>query len=337
MGVDIKPLLPIQEIELEELAFKKIGIDAYNILHQFLSIIRQRDGTPLKDSEGRVTSHLTGLFYRTINLLEIGIRPVFIFDGEPPAFKHETLKERKKRKEEARKKLKKAKEEGKEKEIRKYAQQVSKLTTPMVKESKRLLKAMGLPYVQAPSEGEAQTAYMNQKGDIWATGSQDFDSLVFGTPKLVRNITITGKRKLPGKQKYVEVHPELIKLQEIFNKHEINQEQFIMIALLIGTDFNEGIEGIGPKKGLKLVKEKESFEEVKAEVGWEAEIKEVFDFFKDPEVDEDYKIEFKKPDKTKIKESLVEDHDFSEDRIEKGIGRIEKARKKRNQTQLGGF
>ncbi|PSH01115.1 MAG: flap structure-specific endonuclease, partial [Nanohaloarchaea archaeon QH_8_44_6] len=159
MGVDLGELVESEDIDFADLNDKEIAIDAMNTLYQFLSIIRQRDGTPLKDSDGNITSHLSGLFYRNINLLEENIRPVFVFDGEMPDLKEKESSKRRKKREEARKEWKKLKEEGKVSEAYSKATQSSKLTGDMIEEAKKLLEAMGIPYIQAPSEGEAQAAF----------------------------------------------------------------------------------------------------------------------------------------------------------------------------------
>lgn len=337
MGVQIKEIVPLKEISLEHLKGKAIAVDAMNILYQFLSIIRQSDGTPLKDSQGRITSHLSGLFYRTSNLIERGIEPIFVFDGEPPELKSETLETRRQIRAEAEEARKKALEEGKEREARKYAQQAARLSDEMVGQSKTLLDSMGVPWVQAPGEGEAQAAKIAQNGDAWATGSQDFDSLLYGSPILVRNMAITGKRKLPGKDQYKEISPEMIELKKLLEEHEIDRRQLIIIGILVGTDYNDGIKGIGPKKSLKLVREEGSLESIiKSEVGEKFEIdpREVERLFLEPNVTEDYRIEWKDPDPEGIKEFLCERHDFSESRIETGIERLRKGAGERAQESL---
>ncbi|MEX2750246.1 MAG: FEN1 family endonuclease, partial [Candidatus Freyarchaeota archaeon] len=193
MGVNLRDLLSFRQIDLKELSGRVIAIDAMNALYQFLAIIRQPDGTSLMDSRGNITSHLSGIFYRTINLLEVGIKPVYVFDGEPPELKLETVEERVKVRREAAKRWEEALEKGDLEEARKFAQASSKLTDEIVEESKRLLEAMGVPYVQAPSEGEAQASYMARRGDAWGVASQDYDSLLYDSPRLVRNLTISGR------------------------------------------------------------------------------------------------------------------------------------------------
>jgi len=327
MGVALGDIVPKHTIGLEELRAKKIALDAYNALYQFLSAIRQPDGTPLMDRQGRITSHLSGLFYRTIRLLEAGVQPVYVFDGNPPELKRKTLEKRTKAREEAEKKWEEALQRGDLEAARKYAQAAHRLTKDMVADAKELLEAMGIPYVQAPSEGEAQAAYMAAKGDVWASGSQDYDSLLFGTPRLIRNLAIVGKRKLPGKDVYVEVHPERIELQEVLDSLGIDRRKLVWIGILIGTDFNEKVPGIGPKRALSLVKEHESLEDIFRAIGYEPNYdwRTVERLFLDPQVTDEYSIRFRPPNREKIMEILVERHDFSPERVERAIKRLEEA------------
>lgn len=324
MGVDISDIVESKEIELSDLRGKSVAIDGYNTLYQFLSIIRQPDGTPLMDRNGRITSHLSGLFYRTVNIMEMGIKPAFVFDGKAPELKGRTILERMERREKAELEWKQAVEAGDMEKARIMSQQSSRLTKDMVDESKQLLTMMGIPCVQAPGEGEAQAAYMALKGAVFASASQDFDSLLFGAPKLVRNLTITGKRKVPRKNIYREVKPEIIELNTVLSALGITREQLIDIGILIGTDFNEGIKNVGPKKALKYIKTYGNLENVMKEM--KIEIKnynEIREIFLKPDVTDNYVLEWKDIDEKGIINFMVNVHDFSEDRV---IGAIEKLR-----------
>ncbi len=333
MGVNLKDLIPREAIvvinDLRELRGKSVAIDAYNALYQFLAAIRQPDGTPLMDSKGRVTSHLSGLFYRTINLIENGLKPVYVFDGKPPEMKAREIQERLSIKEEARRKYEKAVAEGKIEEARRYAQMMSKLTSDMVQDAKKLLSAMGIPWVQAPSEGEAQAAFMASKGDVWAAASQDYDSLLFGAPRLVRNLTISGKRKLPKKNIYVEIKPEVIELNKLLSSLGIDRRQLIDIAILLGTDYNpEGIKGVGPKTAVMLVKTRRNLKEIIKSfpnASFPVDPEEIEKFFLNPPVTKDYKLEWHEPKEEEIFKILVDEHDFSENRVRNAVNRLKKA------------
>lgn len=340
MGVSLTELIITKQIGIEDLAGKKLAIDAQNTIYQFLSIIRDRfTGEPLRDSKGRVTSHLSGLFYRTAKLLENGAEPVFVFDGEPPAFKKTTTEARSRIREEARKKWKEAVKRKDIEAVRRYSQQAAKLTPEMVEESKRLLSFMGVPSIQAPSEAEAQAAFLAKNNQVWGAGSQDWDSLMFGAPRLVRNLTITGRRKVPRKEKYIEVKPELVELEKVLKGLGISQDQLIILGILVGTDYNPGgIKGIGPKTALKLVKENKTLEGVLKQVEWGFKIsaQEILDFFKNPPVEKaEIKPEKFRPEK--VRELLCEEHSFSGERIGSALERMEKSGAGKGQAKLERF
>lgn len=333
MGVNLRELIPPEarrQVELKALKGHVVALDAYNMLYQFLTAIRQPDGTPLMDRMGRVTSHLNGLFYRTISIAEAGVKPVYVFDGKPPEMKRREIEERIRRKEEAARKYRETIDKGRLEEARKYAMQAARLSDDMVHESKELLDAMGIPWVQAPAEGEAQAAYMSRKGDAWAAGSQDYDSLLFGAVRLVRNLAITGRRKLPGRDQYVEVKPEVIELEALLKALGITREQLIVVGILLGTDYNPGgVKGYGPKTALRLVKSvgdplKALKAVPKAEWG-DVDPVIIYEYFLNPPVTDGYKIEFREPDEERIREILVERHDFNPERVERAVERLRKA------------
>lgn len=327
MGVKIGELFKEEKISFDDLHDRVIVIDAYNVLHQFLASIRQRDGTPLKNSRGEITSHLSGLFQRTANLVEARIRPVYSFDGKPHPLKAKTLQEREKRKKQAEKEYIEAIEEGDLEKARSKAQQTSRLTDEMVKQSKDLLDALGIPWVQAPMEGEAQASYMVKKGDAYAAGSQDYDCLLVGAPVLIRNLTSSERRKLPGKEAYAKIYIKQIRLKANLKRIGITHKQLVDMAILIGTDFNDGIRGIGPKKSLSLIKKNGNVENVLATIGAEnppsfEEIKEIRKIFLNPKVTNDYKLEWPGADDEKVLKILCDQHHFKIDRVEPALAKF---------------
>jgi flap endonuclease-1 len=340
MGVKIFELVPAKEIELDSLAGKTLAVDSSLFLYQFLSTIRQRDGSLLMDSKGRVTSHLTGLFSRTIKLMQKQISLVFVFDGKPPELKRAEKERRAGLKQEAEKKYKIAVEKKDVGEMKKYASRTAKLTPEMVEEAKELLTARGVPVVQAPSEGEAQAAHIVNKGEAFAVASQDADSLVFGAARLVKNLAITGRRKKAGKLGYDTVKPELIELQNVLNSLGIDRDQLIALAMLVGTDYNiGGVKGIGPKNGLKLVKKhKKDFEGLFKEAEWGKNFdfpwQEVFGTIKKMPTTDNYSLVQNKIDKERVVKLLVEEHDFSLERVENALDKLLHATKKRQQKGL---
>ncbi len=326
MGVNLRVLLPKTKVDFKSLSGKSVAIDAYNALYQFLAIIRQPDGTPLKDRSGRITSHLSGLFYRTAKLVEIGVKVTYVFDGVPPALKEVELKRRAKVKAEALVKYEKAIREGKMEKARSYAQMTSKLKDYMPNDSKRLLTELGVPWIQAPSEGEAQAAYLTTKGDTNYCGSQDYDSLLFGATVLVRNVTLSGRRKVPRRNVYVEVVPEIMKLDHVLEALEITHEQLIDVAILVGTDFNpEGVKGVGPKTALKLIKKYGSIEEAMPslpDAEFPVEPKRIREIFLNPKVTDNYKLEWNAPNIDGVVDFLCREKDFSEERVRKTLKRM---------------
>jgi len=338
MGVKISKIIPKREIELIELSGKRIAIDTFNVLFQFLASIRQRDtGEPLKDSRGRVTSHLSGLFYRTLKMMDTGIRLIYVFDGKPPEFKKAIIQEREAKRDEAREKWKEAVREGRTEEVILYAQRASRLTDEMIDESKKILDIMGVPWVQAPSEGEAQACQLVAKGNAYAVGSQDIDSLLFGCSKLVRNLSITGRRKLSGQEAWITISPEMIELSKVLSELGITREQLIIMGMLIGTDYNpKGIRGIGPKTALEMVKKHKTLDNVLSQVEWnfKQDPHKIYDFFLNPPVSDDYKLEWKDIDEEKIIELMVEEHDFSRERVENAVKKLEEAKREGAQSRL---
>lgn len=328
MGVNLRVLVPKTTVKLVDLSGKSIAIDAYNALYQFLAIIRQPDGTPLKDTSGRVTSHLSGLLYRTSNLVEMGIKPIYVFDGVPPALKETEIKRRMKAKKEALVKYEQAVKEGRIEEARVYAQATSRLKDYMAEDSKRLLDLMGIPWIQAPSEGEAQAAHLVKRGDAHYCASQDYDSLLFGAPRFVRNVTISGRRKLPRKKVYIEVVPEIVELEQVLKECGITYEQLIDVGILIGTDFNpEGIKGLGPKTALKLVREHGSLENALPHIKnaeFPVEPQRIREIFLHPKVTDNYKIEWKEPDAEDVINFICRERDFSENRVRKTLEKMRK-------------
>ncbi|NVM29847.1 MAG: flap endonuclease-1 [Candidatus Helarchaeota archaeon] len=339
MGVKIKDLLEIEKITFSELKGKIVTVDAANTIYQFLSIIQPTTGLPLMDDKKRITSHLSGIFYRNINLIEKNIKPIYVFDGKPPKLKGRTIKERRAGREDAYKQWKTAIEEGDIEAARKYGQAAHRMTSEIVAESKKLLTAMGIPIVQAPSEGEAQASFMIGKDNIWAVASQDFDSILFGAPRVIRNLSLSERRRIPRTNQYIRVEPELINSSETFQNLKISREQLIDIGILVGTDFNMGIKGVGAKTALKLILKYKDLKTVIKEKAFEfdrteEELEEIRNFFLQPHVHRDYKIEFKKHDPHLIKTILINEHQFSSDRVNKGLKRIEKVRAVKQQRSL---
>ncbi len=327
MGTNIGDIIRAEESSLEALSGRRIAIDAFNTLYQFLSIIRQPDGTPLKDRQGRITSHLSGLFYRNVRLLEHGILPAYVYDGEAPSLKSEEVERRREIRKDAEKEWKKAKAEGRIEDARKAAQASSRLTTDMIEGSKSLLRALGIPVIQAPSEGEALAAQIARENIVWASASQDYDSLLYNCPLMVRNLSITGRRRVARSKRYKTVYPEIINLDMNLKLLGITRSGLIDIGIMVGTDYNDNIPGIGAKTALKLIQKHGDFETAVEAEDLEVdfpyrEIREIF--LHPPEVSVE-KLEWTDPDPEAVRGLLCNLHDFSRNRVNSTLSRLEKA------------
>ncbi len=315
MGLPLKDIVTAQELPWEALAGRTLAVDGYNAVYQFLATLRQRDGQLFCDADGRVTSHLMGVFYRTTSLLREGVLPVWVFDGKPPERKAGTIRQRIRTKEKAEEEYQAALAVGDLETARRRAAQTSRLTRPMVDELFELLAALGVPALQAPSEGEAQAAVMAAQGTVWAAASEDYDSLLFGAPRLVRGLAARGSGgKSPGAQ--------LIDREDVLASLGIDAEELILLGVVIGTDFNDGARGYGPKKALKLVREHLGFEATVAKAGLDAdEAREVAEIFRHPTSTEVPTPTFGPVDEAAVHRLLVEVHGFSEERVRAAVGR----------------
>ncbi|MHA1475287.1 MAG: flap endonuclease-1 [Promethearchaeota archaeon] len=336
MGVKITEL--IQDVKkiitFENLMGKTIAIDAFNALYQFLSIIRGVDGSSLKDYNGNVTSHLSGILYRTIRIIEKDIKPIYVFDGPPNPLKMEEIERRRAIRRDATKKTKEAQDLGMIEEAKKFAQGTSRLNSTMIEESKELITAMGIPIVQAAQDGEAQAAFLVQNGDAWAVASQDYDSFLFGANRIVRNLSHNQSRKV--KSTKIKIDLEWYSLNRILESSEISREQLIDIGILSGVDFFPGISGIGAKTAFKLIKEhgdlvallEKNIEIRKKPIKESIDlgtIKQIREIFLNPTINRDFtKPKWKRPDGDKIKEILCKRHNFSEERVNNALIRLKK-------------
>ncbi len=338
MGLQIGDIVTRREIKFEDLKGRIVAVDAFNAIYQFLSSIRQPDGTPLMDSKGRVTSHLSGLFYRNIALLSEGIKLAYVFDGEYSELKGKTQEGRELVREKMRDKYAEARDEGDVGDMAKYSRGFMKLDKEMIADSKELLEALGICVVQAPGEGEMQAAELVKRGEAYAVASQDYDALVVGANRLIQNLTLARKRKLANGS-FVYIAPEMIEYERTINELGINGDQLICLAILVGTDFNPGgVRGLGPKKALVLVKDRKFpvkiFEYVQERFGeLEFNWQEVFQMFKKPNADK-VELDFPKINEESVKDVLVERHEFSPERVENQLLKLRDVKKKAGQKRL---
>ncbi len=318
MGVLLTPILVKDSIRLADLRGKQLAVDANGELYQFLALIRLPDGTPLRDSQGRITSHLSGLFFRTTRLIaDFDMRLAFVFDGRPPLEKTAEITRRRAVRERYEAEAAAARDEGDLARAYSKSTMTSRLTRDMIADAKTLLGLMGLPVVQAPSEGEAQAAHMARRGDVWAAGSKDFDALLFGAPRLVRFLTISGREFLPAQRSSRPITPELIDLQRMLDDLGITHAQLVDLGLLVGTDFHPGIHGIGPKKALALVKQHGAIEQMPSKIhdAFNADLNRLRQIYLEPQVHDDYRIDFGRCDVDGVIHFLCDEHAFGRERV----------------------
>lgn len=347
MGVKISDIVTNakKEITIQNLIGKKIAIDAFNSIYQFLATIRQQDGTLLTDLNGKVTSHLKGLFYRTLNLIENDIRPIYVFDGPPHELKLKTLQERKEIKEDQKKKMEEAIDSGEDAEAKKHAQGTSKLTPEMISESKELLEYMGVPWIEAAHDGEAEAARLINEGIAWASASQDYDSMLFGAKRLIRNLNINRKKKIKNIE--VDIEIEYYTIDRVLQELNLTRDQLIDIGILVGVDFFDGIKGIGEKTALKLIKENGSIEgiiqnkvlvknnPIELDLDLVNKIRKIFKEVEKPK--DTPEIKWRNVNENGLKELLIERHNFGESLLDSGIKRLIDKKSNKVQSSLDKF
>ena len=343
MGVAITELLVKKEVDVNTLVGKILVVDTPMWLYQFITSIRQPDGSLLSDSKGNITSHLIGLSSRIPKLMAKGMKLAFCFDGKAPDLKKAERERRKALKIEAEKKYQEAEKKKDITEMKKYASRTARLTKDMIEEAKTLLEAFGLPVIDSPSEAEAQASNIVKNKDAFAVATNDADALLFGAPKVLRNLNLIGKRKKTSKLAYETIKPELLDLADNLNHLGMDNDQLITLSMLVGTDYNiGGIKGIGPKNALKLVKKhKSDFDNLFKEVKWSDSFQfpwtDVFYLIKKMPVTDKYNLKWENVDKDKILKLLVDNHDFSEERVNSTISKLLKETKKKQQKGLGDF
>jgi flap endonuclease-1 len=328
LGVQFGDLSEPRKISIDELKGRSVAFDGNNVIYQFLAIIRGQGGEQLMDAQGHVTSHLSGILYRNSNLMEAGVRIAYCFDGRPHEFKRQTLEARHEVRVQAKEKFEKAVEAGDHVAARRWGQQSVVATTNILGEAKRLLTLMGIPVIQAPMEGEAQAAHMAIKGSVWASSSQDFDCLLLGAPRLVRNLSISGRRKLPKKNVYIKVEPEMYEYQKFLADVGLTREQLVDVGILTGTDYNpDGVRGVGPKTAIKLIKKHGNLEAALPELKnaeFPHPIDEIRELFLRPVVTDDYKLDWGKPDTAGILSFLCGERNFNREKVLAAIAKMDK-------------
>ncbi|KAK4548989.1 Elongation of fatty acids protein 2 [Oleoguttula mirabilis] len=329
----------IKEGEIKNQFGRKVAIDASMSLYSFLIAVRS-GGEQLMSDTGETTSHLMGLFYRTLRIVDNGIKPLYVFDGAPPKLKSGELAKRFQRKSEAQEAQEEAKETGTAEDVEKFSRRTVRVTREHNAEAQRLLKCMGIPYIIAPTEAEAQCAVLARAGKVYAAASEDMDTLTFNSPVLLRKLTFSEQRKEPIQ----EIH-----LDRVLEGLEMDLNQFIDLCILLGCDYVDPVKGVGPKVALTLIREHKTLEAVVESVQKSGKYTFPEDWpyqdarllFLEPDVrkadDPECDFKWEAPDVDGLVKFLVEEKGFNEDRVKSGAARLQKSVKSTQQSRLEGF
>ncbi|PHT41455.1 Flap endonuclease 1 [Capsicum baccatum] len=328
----------MKEQKFESYFGRKIAIDASMSIYQFLIVVGRSGTEMLTNEAGETTSHLVGMFSRTIRLLEAGIKPVYVFDGKPPDLKKQELAKRYSRREDATDDLAKATETGNKEDIEKFSKRTVKVTPQHNEDCKKLLRLMGVPAVEAPSEAEAQCAVLCKAEKVYAVASEDMDSLTFGAPKFLRHLMDPSSKKIPVME---------FDISKVLEELELSMDQFIDLCILCGCDYCDSIRGIGPQTALKLVRQHGSMESILENINKERyqipddwPYNEARRLFKEPLVvtdDEQTELKWAAPDEEGLVNFLVKENGFNIDRVTKAIEKIKTAKNKSSQGRLESF
>lgn len=326
----------IKESEMKNYFGRKIAIDASMCLYQFLIAVRS-EGVQLTSVDGETTSHLMGIFYRTIRMIENGIKPVYVFDGKPPQMKSGELGKRAERRAEAQAALEKATEAGAQADIDKFNRRLVKVTKQHSQDAKDLLKLMGVPFVDAPCEAEAQCAALVKAGKVYGVATEDMDALTFGTTVLLRHMTFSEARKMPIQ----EFH-----LDKVLAGLNLQHKEFVDLCILLGCDYTDSIRGVGPKRAIDLINQHKCIEDILKNLDTKKYVPpEDWNFegarqlFTDPDVTDPKDIELKwtDVDEEGLVKFLCGERQFNEDRIRNGAKKLTKARSGTTQGRLDSF
>lgn len=330
-----------KEGKFENYFGRKIAIDASTSIYQFLVAVRQEENA-LTNSDGVVTSHLNGMFYRTVRMIDAGIKPVYVFDGKPPTMKGGELAKRHARAEQAQNDLAKAKESGNQEDIEKFSKRTVRATKQQSLDCKKLLQLMGVPVLDAPCEAESTCAKLCAAGKVFAVGTEDMDALTFGSTVLLRHLTYADAKKVP---------PMEFRLADVLSGLELTMPQFIDVCILCGCDYTDKIKGVGPETALKKIKEYGSLDALlnsqdklvvgddKVPPSLREGYAEVQRLFLHPEAADPETVELKwtEPDVEGIVSFMCGEMGFDEKRIRSSCEKLRKAKDKGNQVRIENF
>jgi flap endonuclease-1 len=312
-NADLRQLAALRDVTWDEVAGSVVAVDAHNWLYRYLTTtVKWTNDAAYTTGAGEEVANLVGVVQGLPKFFEHDLTPVFVFDGGVTDLKEAEVSERREKRERAEERLAEAEERGDAVEAARLEARTQRLTNTILETTRELLALLDVPTVDAPAEGEAQAAYMARRGDADYAGSEDYDTLLFGAPRTLRQLTSKGQ-------------PELMDLDATLDRHDITLEQLIDVAILCGTDFNPGVDGVGPKTALGAITEHgDLWAAVEAE-GWRVpNADRVRDLFRDPPVTDDYAVDADiDPDLTAAREYVTETWEVDADEVERGFERIE--------------
>jgi flap endonuclease-1 len=310
-NADLRDLAAIEDVSFEDLS-GVVAVDAHNWLYRYLTTTVKftREGA-YTTADGEEVANLIGVVQGLPKFFEHDLTPVFVFDGAVTELKSDELDARREQRERYEQQLEAAREADDTVAVARLESRTQRLTETIVETTRELLRRLDVPVVDAPAEGEAQAAHMARRGDVDYVGSEDYDTLLFGAPLTLRQLTSSGD-------------PELMDFDATLDRHGLTWEQLVDVAVLCGTDFNEGIDGIGPKTAVKLVHEHDDvFGVFEAEDVYVEGVDRIRDLFLDPAVTDatvDTDID---PDVAAARVYVTDEWGVDAGEVERGFERIE--------------
>ncbi|MFT4892032.1 MAG: flap endonuclease-1 [Halobacteriales archaeon] len=311
----LRELASLEPVPFDDLRGSIVAVDAHNWLYRYLTTtVRWTDEAIYTTTDGTEVANLVGIVQGLPKFFEHDLTPVFVFDGGPSELKTEEIEKRRAEREQYEDQLAEARERGDEVAVATLESRTQRLTDTIIETSQELLDLFDVPVIRAPAEGEAQGAHMARRGDVDYVGTEDYDALLFGAPKTLRKLTSKGD-------------PELMDLEATLDEHDLPWEGLVDVAILCGTDFNEGVDGVGPKTALKLVREHgDLWGALEARDAYVENADLVRTLFLDPNVTDDYAFDRDiAPDMDAAREYVVEEWEVDPAEVERGFERIDES------------
>jgi flap endonuclease-1 len=314
-NADLRSLAALEDVAFEDLDGSVIAVDAHNWLYRYLTTtVKFTSDHKYTTDDGEEVANLIGVVQGLPKFFEHDLTPVFVFDGAVTELKDDEVAKRREQREKYEDELADAREAGDSVRVAKLDSRTQRLTSTIVETTRELLELLDVPVVDAPAEGEGQASYMARQGDVDYVGTEDYDSLLFGAPYTLRQLTSKGD-------------PELMDFEATLESTGLTWEQLVDAAILMGTDFNEGISGIGPKTAVKLLDEHGDLFAVLEERGEHIDHADrIRLLFLDPAVSDDYEIPADiDPDLEAARAFVTEEWEVDAEEVRRGFERIDES------------